>query len=99
MLACYYPQGKQRFIDGLKDSYKIGEVYVRPRRGARRGFAKTERAIRGSVSLSCSLLTPSNTPPPPPTHCLSSSFLSSRVSSTHISIHTYIHTPYRYCAP
>src|SRR4029434_5685491 len=67
MLAYYYPQGKQRWIDGLTetDSYKMwevhvrprrgarrgfGEVHVRPRRGARRGFTTTERALRVSVS-------------------------------------------------
>src|SRR4029434_7674796 len=45
MLSYYYPQGKQRCIDGLMetDSYKIWEVHIRPQRGARRGFATTER--------------------------------------------------------
>ena len=52
MLAYYYPQGKQRRIDRLTetDSYKNWEVHVRPRRGARRGFATTERALRVSVN-------------------------------------------------
>ena len=62
MLACYYPQGKQHGLDqsqpwGLRglsfismDSYKIWEVHIRPQRGARRGFATTERALRVSVS-------------------------------------------------
>src|SRR4029434_6976869 len=56
MLACYYPQGIQHGLDqsqprGLRglsvfstDNYNIWEVHVRPRRGARRGFATTERA-------------------------------------------------------
>ena len=52
MLAYYYPQGRQRCIVGLTetDNYNIWEVHVRPRRGARRGFATTERALHVSVS-------------------------------------------------